>query len=159
MIVRKMNPQSNNIMQMNNASPDWIKRQRMLTEYYDVNNLMIQYTTQPAQTQILIYVISPFNSLKKWTVRLKDQADHTVEGLWRAANQVNDEYFSIEYGHLYSHYNECIKQNGDNRYKNPHDGVRVKFNNGDPLNKCNLTFNEYLVLRRETEEWFHANGW
>ena len=39
-----------------------------------------------------------------------------------------------------------------------HDGVRVKFNNIDPLNKSNLTFNEYLVLRRETEEWFHSNG-
>jgi len=69
-------------------------------------------------------------------------SDHTVEGLWRAAKQVFDEYprelISIEYGHLYSNYNECLKQNGDNRYKNPHDGVRVKFNNGEPLNKCNL---------------------
>ena len=46
-----------------------------------------------------------FKSLKKRTDRLKDQADHTVEGLWRAAKQVFDEYprefISIEYGQLY----------------------------------------------------------
>ena len=103
-----------------------------------------------------------FNSLKNWTDRLKDQADHTVEGLWRAAKQVFDEYprelISIEYGHLYSNYNECLKRSGDNRYKNPHDDVRVKFNNGEPLNKCNLTFNEYFVFRCENEERFHENG-
>jgi len=50
MIVRKMNPQLNIIVQIDNASPHGIQTHRMLTQYCDVNNLMIEYTTQPSQS-------------------------------------------------------------------------------------------------------------
>jgi len=67
------------------------------------------------------------------------------------------ESISIEYGHLYANYNECLKHNGDNRYKCPHDGVRKKFSNGERLNKCNLTYDEYLAVRHETMSWLTEN--
>ena len=67
------------------------------------------------------------------------------------------ETISIEYGHLYANYNECLKHNGDNRYKNPHDGVRKKFSYGERLNKCNLTYDEYLALKHETMSWLTEN--
>ena len=59
-----------------------------------------------------------FNRSKnKQTNRLKDEADHSIEGLWKAVKQVFEEYpketISIEYGHLYANYNECLKHNGN----------------------------------------------
>ena len=74
---------------------------------------------------------------------MKDKADHSIERLWRAIKNVFDEYpeetISIECGNIYENYDECLKHNGDNRYKYPHHGIRVKFNNDEPLNKCDLT--------------------
>ena len=52
---------------------------------------------------------------------------------------------------------QIIKNEPYNRYKNPHDGVRVKFNNDEPLNKCDITYDEYVALRRETTNWSTVN--
>ena len=67
------------------------------------------------------------------------------------------ETIQICYGHLYANYNECLKYGGDNRYKSPHDHVRSKFARGESLNKCSLTYQEYIDKREETENWLVQN--
>ena len=38
-----------------------------------------------------------------------------------------------------------MKHHGDNRYKDPRDGVREKYNRGEALNKCCLMYNEFMI--------------
>jgi hypothetical protein len=158
-IIRNKVPDQFTYIQMDNA-PSHVGRhtKELLNEFCDFNNLMIEYTTQPAQSpDFHICDLALFNSLQKRVDRIKDQADKTLDMLWNVTKEVFDSYpketIQICYGHLYANYNECLKHDGDNRHKNPHDGVRTKFARGEPLNRCCLTFEQYVHLKVETENW------
>lgn len=162
MIIRRKVPEEMTYIQMDNAPAHGKNTQAMLNEYCDDENLMIEYTTQPAQSpDFNICDLAIFNSLQKRADRLKKQSDHSIDGLWTAVQDVFREYpketIQICYGHLYANYIECLKHDGDNRYKNPHDHVRSKFSRGESLNSCCLSLNEYVNLRHETVNWLLQN--
>lgn len=162
MIVRTKVPENMTMIQMDNAPAHGKQTQANLNEFCDENNLMIEYTTQPAQSpDFNICDLAIFNSLQKRTDRLKKQSDHSIDGLWDAVQNVFQQYpkeiIEICYGHLYANYNQCLKHAGDNRYKNPHDDVRLKHSKGDSLNDCCLSTHEYHLLRQETVDWLLAN--
>ena len=49
-MIARVNTQSTTNIQMDNAPSHGVQAQRRLSEYCDRNNLMVQYTTQPAQS-------------------------------------------------------------------------------------------------------------
>jgi len=69
MIARVMNPQSITYIQMDNAPSHGVQTQRRLSEYCDTNHLMVQYTTQPAQSPDFNICDLVIFNLKKQTHR------------------------------------------------------------------------------------------
>jgi hypothetical protein len=162
-IVRVKEPDNFTYIQMDNAPAHvGLETKERLNQFCVENNLLMEYTTQPAQSpDFNICDLAIFNALQRKTDRLKKEANKSIDELWTVVKNVYDEYpkesIQICYGHLYANYNECLKHNGDNRYKGPHDGVRVKFARGERLNKCCLNYAEYQNLRQETTLWLQTH--
>lgn len=163
-IVRVKQPTDVTTIQMDNA-PAHTGKENIdnLNEHCEDHDLRIEYTTQPSQSpDFNILDLCLFHSLAKRVDRLKHVSDKDLISLWEAVKQVWAEYdretIEIAYGHLYANYNECLRHNGGNWYKNPHASVRVLHGRGEPLNRCCLSYEEYVVLYRETTEWLRNNN-
>lgn len=160
-ILEVKKPESFTSIQMDNA-PAHKGHNVLITlnEHCEANHFEIGYTTQPPQSpDFNICDLSIFNSLQMRVNHLKDPNDKSLIRLWEATKQCFDDYpketIFICFGHLYANYNECLKHDGDNRYKSPHAHVRQKYFSGQPLNFCHLSYAEYENLKTRVNNYFN----
>jgi len=165
-IITNMTPEDFTYIQMDNATPHRGYYQEYgentdetLNEYCRNNNYKMKYITQPAQSpDFNINDLAIFNSLQKQSWRLKEEGNRSLEGLLDAVQRAWDKYLkesiSIAYDHKFACYNQCLKHDGDNRYKSSHAQVRKKFLKGELLNQADIYYNEYLHLRQKMQAYF-----
>ena len=164
MIMRRKDPQTFTTIQLDNApAHKGYSNIDTLNRYCQENSLEIEYIPQPAQSpDFNVNDLGLFNSLKKKVHHLKAGTDKSLMALYSAIQKVYEDYpkdtISVIFGHLYANYNACLSANGGNDYKAPHAGVRKRFADGEPLNTCCLSLEEYHQMKAALVEWFAANN-
>ena len=163
-IIEKKYPETWTTIQMNNA-PGHVGYDTInnLNNILEIENVYIGYHTQPSQRpDFNINDLCFFNSLQKQSDRLRrsvGQVNNTnLLNLYNNVKTAYDKYpketIAIGYGHLFACFNETIRLNGENRYKNPHMKVRQRFYRHEALNIVNINIDRYYEIKHSVNNYF-----
>jgi hypothetical protein len=99
---------------------------------------------------------SLFRSLQAQSYRIRGPNrtyQNIVDDVTEVFQSYDDNVLARCFGHLYAVYNEVIRTNGDNQFKEPHYEVRNKQKIGVPLNEVNLPWSEIKKKFKLVADW------
>ena len=112
-----------------------------------LNVWTVRFKTQPSNSPDLnILDLGFFASLKARVWAMKWQAanvEQLVEKVTAAFNLYPPETITLIWAQLYAVYNAVLRQNGGNKYVNPHSGINRRARNGGNVIDLTIDLNEY----------------
>jgi hypothetical protein len=152
-------PNRDMIIQIDNARPhtgeDNVNR---INQYARSIHASVTIKCQPANSPDLnMCDQSFFHSLSKESDKLTvgcRTVGHLIEAVKRAWEEYDATKLIVQYGHMYAVWNEVLKHEGSNQFKNPHSNVRNKIAAGIPLNNVEISRAELERLKAKVNTFY-----